>query len=350
MVFSFSEEDSKFLAHLRALSIFIIVFGHVGGFWIFGPASKFLLVFLSSFFFISGVVSFVSINKYSSLLRWMLRRFISLYLPYLLFCLFPIGFYLFVHRSFSLYALLSWLKMHPAASYTSYPVGHLWFIQTLMIITVFMAPLMFLLFQKNSFAPWLYLIFVSLLAFFKFSGFISNEIYFLGFPLYKPFVYSLFYVLGWFFLLNKRLFFSSLFLIIIFLLFSLCLFSSIQKHHSFYFEGHIHPPDIYFILGSILAIIFFVRVKDYFNKFFSFSLLKNFSKFFFDHTYAIYLWHTFAIFLAETIFAFLLPSSKNLTYGVIKLIIVLALTCIFSFVFDLFAKRLIRYLFTYFKL
>lgn len=62
-----SHTDSTFLLYLRSLSIFIIVFGHVGGFWVFKPYSEFLQVFVPMFFFISGAVSFYSFNRSSNL-------------------------------------------------------------------------------------------------------------------------------------------------------------------------------------------------------------------------------------------------------------------------------------------
>ena len=51
---SFSREDSQFLAYLRSLSILVIVFGHIGLFWVYKPYSEFLHVFIPIFFFISG--------------------------------------------------------------------------------------------------------------------------------------------------------------------------------------------------------------------------------------------------------------------------------------------------------
>lgn len=44
-----NQKDSRFLAILRSLSIFVIVFGHVGGFWLFRPWSEFLHVFVPIF-------------------------------------------------------------------------------------------------------------------------------------------------------------------------------------------------------------------------------------------------------------------------------------------------------------
>jgi len=341
----FKEEDSQFLAHLRALSIFVIVFGHVGGFWIFGPSSKFLLVFLAFFFFISGVVSFVSLERYPSLPKWIFRRFLSLYVPYLLFCLVPLGVYIFLYRSlphFSLKSFFDWLKMYPASSYKIYPLGHLWFLQTLMIITVLFAPLMFSFFKRFYFAPWLCFGALTFLATLKFLGLIVRDFSLCGISFYKPIVYSFFYVLAWFFLFDRSTFCGARFLLLNFLLFFFCLAFLLFKRQTFYFEGHIHPPDIYFVSVSTLCIILLVRIQRWFNLFFSLPLLHVFSKFFFEHTYSIYLLHTFAIFLSETAFGFLLPSTKNFFYGIIKLSVVLLLTSVFALFFDFFAKKLTK--------
>jgi len=346
----FRKEDSKFLAHLRALSIFIIVFGHVGGFWVFGPPSKFLLVFLSFFFFISGVVSFVSIERYRLVLKWMLRRFLSLYVPYLLFCLVPLGVYLFFYHafpSFSLGASLDWLIMYPAASYKLYPLGHLWFLQTLMIITVFFAPLMFVSFKKSIIVPWIYFVGVSLLAFFKLVGIITHDFSFCGISIYKPLVYSLFYVLAWFFVNGKSILLHVRFVLSMLCVFMFCLLFVLFKNNSPFFEGHVHPPDLYFVSASILCIIFLVRIQKSFNLLFSVPILRAFSKFFFEHTYSIYLLHTFSIFLVETVFNFLLPNVKNFSYGLIKLSLVLLLTSMFALLFDLVVKRVTRQLLSF---
>jgi len=348
IVLDFDQKDSKFLANLRAVAIFVIVFGHVGGFWIFGPASKFLLVFLSLFFFISGVVTFVSIQKRPSLFRWTIRRFLSLYIPYILFCIIPLAVYIFSHHSLPLLskkALISWLKMYPSSAYMPYPLGHLWFIQTLMIISIFLAPLMFLLFIRNKLLIYFSFLAIFVLSFFSFTDPHSDIAFFSywGINLYKPLTYSLFYIIGWLYLTDRKLFYSNRLLFLGILFFIFLVFLSLKIYHSPYFEGHIHPPDVYFIAGSILFILLLSRVQSFINFLFSFPVFKSFSIFFFNHTYSIYLLHTFAIFLSETVFAFLLPSNKNLIYGIIKLNIVLIITCLLAVIFDQFSKKATKY-------
>lgn len=56
--------NSDIFKYYRGLSIIIIVFGHVGGFWFYEPYSRFLLVFNSVFFlFLVGYQYIHTINS-----------------------------------------------------------------------------------------------------------------------------------------------------------------------------------------------------------------------------------------------------------------------------------------------
>ena len=56
IMININSEDSLLLKYSRGLSIFVIVFGHVGGFWFYDPYSRFLLV-VNAVFFLSLVLS-----------------------------------------------------------------------------------------------------------------------------------------------------------------------------------------------------------------------------------------------------------------------------------------------------
>ncbi|MBU0701367.1 acyltransferase family protein [bacterium] len=81
------QQDSEFLAVLRSLSIFVIVFGHVGGFWFYPPWTGFLHVFVPIFFFISGAVSYNGFLKSPSIVQYLSKRIIGLLIPYYFICI-----------------------------------------------------------------------------------------------------------------------------------------------------------------------------------------------------------------------------------------------------------------------
>ena len=109
--------DSEFLAVLRALSIVVIVFGHVGGFWIYPPWSEFLQVFVPIFFFISGAVSYNGYLKSESATYYVVKRIIVLLVPYYCMCIIALLVYVVNHAglpSFSLSSLMKWIAIRAA--------------------------------------------------------------------------------------------------------------------------------------------------------------------------------------------------------------------------------------------
>ncbi|WP_456432061.1 acyltransferase family protein, partial [Thermosulfuriphilus sp.] len=145
-----SRQDSEFLRYLRGLAIFIVVFGHVGGFWFYRPYSGFLLVSVPIFFMISGAVSYPSYRRSGPLSFYLAKRTISLLIPYYLLCLLCLGFYLLQEGrlpSFSAERLIRWLLIRPSKEMMPFPIGQIWFLYVLLIIS-FLSPLYFFLWKR----------------------------------------------------------------------------------------------------------------------------------------------------------------------------------------------------------
>lgn len=142
--------DSEFLLVLRSLSILVIVFGHVGGFWVYRPYSEFLHVFVAIFFFISGAVSYNGFLKSKSIATYIKKRAVGLLVPYYGICIISLVLYVSIYLSlpaFSWRNFLKWITIIPNNSIMTFPVGQVWFLHALMIISL-ISPLLFLLYRR----------------------------------------------------------------------------------------------------------------------------------------------------------------------------------------------------------
>ena len=295
------QKDRDFLSYLKGLSIFVIVFGHVGGFWVFRPYSEFLHVFIPIFFFISGAVSFLSFNRTSGVKEYYLKRFSRLLIPYCLLCILCLVVFLIINRRFPLFDIvniLKWIQIRPTSDMTPFSIGQVWFLHTLFFVTLL------------------------------------SPIYFFGNNLYKPIVHSSFYIFGIICFGTKRI--RNLKFLIPFFIF--CLVSSVCLVYLFNlnidYGFHIFAPDIYYVLGSFAAIVAMLIFYEYFVKLIQYNVvIDKIFTFFHKNTFSIFLLHTFSIYLAEEIVGLANPSEKTITYGMIKLVVVLAITSILAIPF-----------------
>jgi len=340
--------DSEFLAYLRGLAIFIIVFGHVGGFWIFRPYSKFLLVFIPVFFFISGAVSYYSYKRSLTISKYYKRRFVGLLVPYYLLCILALLYFIATHHtipSFDIDNLLKWIQIRPTEDIMPFPIGQVWFLHTLFIITVF-SPLYFILCEKSvmfsSFILLGILLFSSLPLFFS----MEQCCFVFGNDMYKPIVYSSFYIFGILvfgpnsiFKRNYVLLVTCLGGIIVSILVVWAL--NLKVDYSF----HRSRPDLYFLAGGFAAISLLVLLKELFlNSIGHIVVLKSLLMFFFKHTFSIYLIHTFGILIAEKLFWFIMPSDKTVIYGLVKVLIVLIISSLLAVPYTKISKAISNFL------
>jgi peptidoglycan/LPS O-acetylase OafA/YrhL len=321
--------DSEYLFFLRAFSILIIVFGHTGGFWFFPPWSEFLHVFMPIFFFISGVVSYASFLRSRSIGDYLKKRIMGILVPYYCVCIFAMLVYLYNNESlpqFSAINLVRWLTITPNPSIMPFPLGQVWFLHTLLIICL-MSPIFFYLYRRRS--PFL-------LLFFFLSVVVSSiqtkykiaPTFVIGDNnLFKPLVHSLFFCLGFVVIDTQKLrsqFFSIL-AIIFFGLLSYLLVILLALNPDY--EFHTYAPDIYYVSGSLCAIWIGLLLQPLLVKIYrKYKLIQVQVRFLFRYTFAIYLLHSFAIYFVEKYFGLVNPQQKTITYGVTKLIIVLAIT------------------------
>lgn len=335
--------DSEFLMVLRALSIFIIVFGHVGGFWIYRPWSEFLHVFVPIFFFISGATSYDIYQKKKKIKPYLIKRVTSLVAPYYSFCIFVLAIYIFIYKKlpqFNFNDLISWLTVSPGSSLMPFPLGQVWFLHTLILIG-FMSPVFFIIYNRSIILFQVFMIIPFILSLLQLKHNLALNLILGNHNLFRPLIHSLFFCIGFVVFDNSKLRnkYFSIVVIFIFILLSVLLVKLLNLNPDY--ADHIYSPDLYYVAGSIASIWIFVFLQPWIMIIYSkLHLFKKFIEFFFRHTFAIYLLHTFSIFFVEEVFGLAHPQQKVFLYAISKLSLVFAITLALSPIFTK-ASRLI---------
>ncbi len=342
-----TNEDSEFLAYLRGFSIFIIVFGHVGGFWFYNPFSQFLTVFVPVFFFISGAVSFNSFKRNDNLLEYYQKRLSGLLIPYYFFCFLCLITFLLVQRHwphFNSHDLVSWLQITPPEKKSPFPIGQVWFLHTLFYISL-ISPLFFFLYKKNITLLYTYVSFALILAAYQTANDIHWRFYIFDNNMYKPIIHSIFFIFGFlYFSLDRRYQPKLTLAILLFGIITSCLIVHIVKINISY-EYHTFSPDIYYVSGSLSSIALLLMLRwfaiEIINKI---RFLKSFLVFLYKHTFSIYLLHSFSIYLVEETIGLKHPRVKSIQYAIAKLSLVLMITCILAIPFTKVTEKVLSFL------
>jgi peptidoglycan/LPS O-acetylase OafA/YrhL len=339
------KDDSEYLAVLRALSIFIIVVGHLGAFWIWRPWSEFLHVFVPIFFFISGAVSynsFLKTEKKTS--NYLQHRLVALLVPYYCMCIFSLLVFFFIFNAlppFDMGNLFRWITVIPSNAIMPFPLGQVWFLNTLIII-ILASPALFWLYRCHFNAFLIYIFFTIALSLIQLQYGIGSHFIIIGQNFYRPIVHSLFFCLGFFVLdvpsLRARPVAWGAFLSFAGLSFFMVKALGLNPDYAF----HIYHPDFYYVAGSISAIWAFLLFQSYLMRVYAVlpRIAHNTTQFFFRHTFSIFLLHTFSIFVVERVFWLVNPQQKTVSYALLKFGSVLPLTLILCPVFTAVSSSL----------
>lgn len=104
---------------------------------------------------------------------------------------------------------------------------------------------------------------------------------------------------------------------------------------------HTSPPDLYYVSGSFSAIFLAVIFKRPFVWLVQSNMATHkIFNFLNKHTFSIFLLHTLAIHIAENAFGLIDPPEKTLTYGIVKLAIVIIITSILAPPFTKISKMM----------
>lgn len=335
--------DSQKISYLRASAILVIVFGHIGGFWFFTPYSSYLHVVVPLFFFLSGAVSNLSFNRAKNLKVYYSKRVINLVVPYYLLCLLCLVVFTFQKGHlpvFSLTNLNYWLQIRPITEIRPFPVGQVWFLNTLLFISL-ISPFYFFLMKK---APFLLIILVSfLLALSFYQQVISDPIVitFLGNDLYKPLIQSVFYIFGaYLFSISDSP--RNRLINIVLILTSVGLLYFITQEINYDLATHNFPPKLFYVLVSLFAICLIYIASPFVTKLLASNRFTKQIWLFCDrHTFSIFILHTFFIYLVEISQVMQVFTQKSIAYGLAKFALVLGLTCIVAPIFSRISNLII---------
>jgi peptidoglycan/LPS O-acetylase OafA/YrhL len=327
-----ADNDSRFLAYLRGLAIIGIVLSHLGG-WLFPPYTNFILVVVPLFFFISGTVSYYSFLRSSTTSQYLQKRLTSLLVPYYLACLLCLFVYMLTHSSLpeiTLGTLGAWLAIRPTRDLQGFPLGQVWFLNTLAVILI-VSPLYYILFERKPRLASLLLLLPVALAAVQLVHDVHTLFVICGQNLYKPLVHSFFFIAGFIYFSTKHLHGKWLLpvttggslLIAVGLVFAF--------HLRVDYSYHTFSPDLYYVAGSAAAIGAFLLCEN--------MLLHICAKvrpiawildFAYRYTFAIFLLHSFAIWAAERYLGLVSPQGNFVLYAVAKFTFVVVLTCLLA--------------------
>lgn len=223
-----------------------------------------------------------------------------------------------------------------------FPIGQIWWLQALILLSIW-APV---LFRINEIKPYLNIIVILFCLGLGTIQLISSEalrIVFLGFNLYYPFFYTLFYITGYIYVTRI----DDIKPYILFTIGILSLIGAIllvrYLRLNINYAQHAFPPDIYYGFGSIFTICGMLLFKNLFYKLIKRVFILSFSlDFFFKHTFSIYLLHTLAIYICEEYMWFIFPKEKGMLLGLIKFPVVLLITSLFSIYFTKLSKYITK--------
>ena len=309
------------------------------------PYSEFLHVFVSVFFFVSGAVSYDSYQRSGSVAEYLSKRVIGLLVPYYLLCALWVMIYIVAHLDcprVSLYDLVAWLSVRPIGSEKAFSIGQVWFLHTLLVISL-LSPAYFTLYRYK---PKLLAVLLALpiaVSAVQMHCNIDDFFLFAENNLFKPIVHSVFYVLGFVYFSSHALRKTSRLVEIC----VVCLLASVGVERLLSlnpdYEFHTFAPDLYYVAGCMAAIAGLLALQNGLL-----AVCKN-SRFLgaalgFMHryTFPVFLLHSFSIYLSEKVLGLVHPQSNYIVYGVVKFLIVLLLTCVLAIPFGSVATWLSR--------
>jgi peptidoglycan/LPS O-acetylase OafA/YrhL len=324
-----AQDDSDFLRLVRAGCILVIVLSHVGVVWFWPPYSQVLQVANPIFFFMSGAVGYYAFARSPGTGVYLNRRLVQLLVPYYLFCLFVLGVHVLetgALPSLSVANLVRWLTVTPSQELMPFPLGQLWFLHTLAVITL-LSPLLFRAYDKARVALWLVMAGALLASIVQLRWNLAGHLQWGGHNLFRPLVHGLFYCLGFHVYDRARLRSKGV-------LWTAAAVSAAGSAALVAYAGvsgdysrHVGSPDLYLVLGGVGSVSLLLLCSAGLVRLLRAARGGEAAvRFLFTHTFSIYLVHTFAIFAVEQVLG--LGSSRRMTLveGGVKLVLVLLLT------------------------
>ena len=140
-----SELDKSYINHIRGALILRVVLMHLGLSWFYLPYSSYFAMFFPALFCVSGIVSYYSYRRATSLNNYLIRRLTRIIITfYVISGLAYLIVFLFGWQFFSLTDFINWLLINPSTNDQPYPMGQIWFLRSLVVITILVLPFFYL--------------------------------------------------------------------------------------------------------------------------------------------------------------------------------------------------------------
>ncbi len=326
-----SASNRSYIDQLRGFSILRVMLVHLGLSWFFPPYSTYIGAFLPLLFFVSGAVSYYSFQRANSVSKFLLKRLLSILVPYYLLVLMIVFFSFFID-SWSTSNLINWLLIAPDTNQLPFSLAQTWFLQTLFLISFISIPIFYL--AKKS-LNYLYGITIVCLVIILINSFhnIHNSLFLFGvIDLYSAFSNSFFFLLGCIYFINEDKLNKTYALLCALALILAGIFL-IYQTSDYSLGSHRSSPTIIYVFFAVglssLLLIYKDKLQMLLNTLYPIkSLLIYCSK----HSYSLYLLHTLVLGAFEAyIFKEALTGQHLL--ALLKLFLVISVTIIIAPIF-----------------
>jgi len=334
--------DRKYIDLLRGFSITRVVLVHLGLSWFYSPYSNYIHAFLPILFFVSGAVSFNSYQKSHNNTKYLLKRLLSIAVPYYLILICAFVFVWFIEKRlpvFYLGELVNWLTFNVSAErdYMPYPMGQIWFLHALFFITL-ISPFVFSLAKKSEHLLLLPVFLSVSISAIQFNSDITPYFNIFSHTLYSPTSNLSFFVFGAYFYAKRSVFTNNSisFLLISTLFISIFLSSKVNPNDLF--DMHVKHPDLFYVAVSFSAIFLLLLFKEPIAFIVKHTLfITPFLLFMNKHSFSIFLLHSLVL---NIIHEWIGSASQSLYIASVKIILTFIFTCILAIPFSFITNKI----------
>jgi len=337
-----STRESVYLNYLKTLMILGVVLAHCGALWAYKPYTSVFTLLPTVFFFVSGAVTFYSFERSAELGSFYKKRLVGLLVPYALLCLIVLAYYMAVNLSlppFSMTSLLKWVQINPGNA-SPFSVQHVWFLQTLLLITI-IAPLFFVLLRKK--VVLLYLLMALMVIVATMQHYVDlGEMMTLGrLHMEKVLTLSIYYVFGA--LYYTRLQHVGMKLLVPGLLISLAVAAGtlVGLKLDPDLVKHAYSPDLYFLSSGFVAVFLTLIARDFIMKCVEmWEPFRRYVLFASRHVFGIYILHVLPIFAFSYLFE-VEGGRVTVMQGLLRFVVAFVATSILTIPFSRISAKII---------
>jgi peptidoglycan/LPS O-acetylase OafA/YrhL len=338
-----NKRDSAFINQLRGLSMLCIVLGHLGLFWLYTPFTELLHSMVPVFFFVSGVVAYYTLKSAKTVRQFYVKRFVGLLVPYYLACVLSIAVYLAIYRAFPTFdwsLLIRWMTISPTRKSMPFPLGQVWFLHALAIITVLLPWIMASLRRSTPIAL-LLLLPVLIVSYVQLFDRIDRSFYALGHNFYQALIAFAFVTFGATWFLDERIRRRSVVWTIFLVSVAVAVGSIIGLGLDIDLSKHAYAPNLYYLSMGYAAIALLLLAQPVIERLCSvFTRIDYWLQFFGRHSYSIFLLHTFFIWGSEQWLG-LVDVGESPVHAILKVTFVLSTTAVVAPYFTWLCDRIV---------